>query len=109
MNKIEEKWVPKVGEYVKLIHSKDNWSEIRDGETLSMTEIFELNPIVKVTKVIECLRNNDIEIKFKNSTKCWSWCLKNGHFEKYDGPEIKKTRKKKENLKYLIPFLNNLK
>jgi hypothetical protein len=81
---MEEKYIPKVGDLVKITKSERNWNNMMDKY---VGEIFKIEDI---------LLNNDGKqrsIKFKdsnvNGTGRHSWIYEHGHFEPYIPKKIK--------------------
>lgn len=67
-----EKWIPKVGDWVTLIKSDENWAEKMNllvGKTVLITNI----------NTSSC---SSIEFKERASNGSWSWTLENRHYRK---------------------------
>lgn len=77
------KYIPQIGDTVRLINSGDNWCD-EDMED-SMTNIAERTPLVIITKVIDdTVRPNETHYTIKFDGDCgWKWATRNGHFEFY--------------------------
>jgi hypothetical protein len=91
---MEEKYIPEVGDKVRLLVSEDNFNS-------EMELIVKNNPIVTITEVIQDgTYNPPIKIRFKNSGK-WGWTLENKHFE----PIITPIKPNKSHNKALIKLI----
>jgi len=103
---MKEKYIPKVGDTVKLLKSKVNWAtdeECGDGE-ISMDAILEQTPIVIITAVEDDeYSDGEYNIRFDNDGG-WQWTTANKHFKLYK-PTIKSN---KSHNKALIKLLKNV-
>lgn len=81
----QEKWIPKVGDWVVITKSDSNWAD-------EMNDF--VDKCVQVTKVMD-----DDSIKFEND-KAWSWVYSDGHFRKALPNEIARQIKSEPTVDY---------
>jgi len=99
------KYIPQVGDTVRLINSGDNWCD-ESATTSTMTEIQENTPLVIVTKVSKDDTNEKEDhyaIRFDGDNG-WQWTTRNGHFELYE----EKFAKDKSHNEPLIKLLKEI-
>lgn len=81
---IPDNWIPKVGDWVVLTKSRDNWNEYMDSF---------IHQIVQIQSISNA---SDYKIKFENitignrSSNTWAWIYTDGHFRKALFHEIPK-------------------